>query len=315
MELLAELVRDIIEHPQPFAELRCPALALVAGEDVDTQFSWLDPAGHGEPRARGGVPAQRPHALAPHRHRALSLGGAAAGAWWRSPAGTTSFFPRATGWPTRSAPFCRPPPRPIRDRHSRVRGPRLPGRRRAPGVRRQAAELRAHAGGAPARPCWTWAAAPPRTRCPSRRSWAARGHVAGVDQDAGHGRRGGPARGGGRRGGPRGAPRGRRHRAAVRGRAVRRRAVRAALFMHLADPEHALRRDDARYAARRARRGDGHGLGHALGGHAGDGAGAADGARAGGGVPGERLLRPAAVRDGRCAPASRRSPWTWCRCT
>jgi pimeloyl-ACP methyl ester carboxylesterase len=44
LELLAQLVQDVIEHPHPFAELRCPALALVAAEDLGTQFPWLDPA-------------------------------------------------------------------------------------------------------------------------------------------------------------------------------------------------------------------------------------------------------------------------------
>lgn len=44
LELLMELMRDLILHPPAFGGVRCPALALVAGEDVDTQFSWLDPA-------------------------------------------------------------------------------------------------------------------------------------------------------------------------------------------------------------------------------------------------------------------------------
>ena len=51
LELLTDLLRDIIDHPHPFAELRCPALALVAGEEVETLFSWLDPADTGS-RAR-----------------------------------------------------------------------------------------------------------------------------------------------------------------------------------------------------------------------------------------------------------------------
>jgi pimeloyl-ACP methyl ester carboxylesterase len=48
LELLARLVHDIIQHPHPFARLRCPALALVAAEDVASQFPWLDP--HDTPR-------------------------------------------------------------------------------------------------------------------------------------------------------------------------------------------------------------------------------------------------------------------------
>ena len=43
LERLAELLADIARTPQPFGELRCPALALVAAEDVDTQFPWLVP--------------------------------------------------------------------------------------------------------------------------------------------------------------------------------------------------------------------------------------------------------------------------------
>ncbi len=43
LELLLRLVHDIIRHPHPFADLRCPALALVAAEDVASQFPWLDP--------------------------------------------------------------------------------------------------------------------------------------------------------------------------------------------------------------------------------------------------------------------------------
>jgi pimeloyl-ACP methyl ester carboxylesterase len=44
LELLAGLVHDVAAHPAPFADVRCPLLALVAAEDVDTQFPWLDPA-------------------------------------------------------------------------------------------------------------------------------------------------------------------------------------------------------------------------------------------------------------------------------
>jgi pimeloyl-ACP methyl ester carboxylesterase len=44
LELLARLVQDVIDHPHPVAGVRCPALALIAGEDVGTQFPWLDPA-------------------------------------------------------------------------------------------------------------------------------------------------------------------------------------------------------------------------------------------------------------------------------
>lgn len=43
LELLPRLVHDIIQHPHPFAGLRCPALALVAAEDLASQFPWLDP--------------------------------------------------------------------------------------------------------------------------------------------------------------------------------------------------------------------------------------------------------------------------------
>lgn len=44
MELLAGVVADVLCHPVPYASVRCPLLALVAGEDVHTQFPWLDPA-------------------------------------------------------------------------------------------------------------------------------------------------------------------------------------------------------------------------------------------------------------------------------
>jgi len=40
-ELLAELVDDVTHTPEPFGELRCPALALMAHESVRTQFPWL----------------------------------------------------------------------------------------------------------------------------------------------------------------------------------------------------------------------------------------------------------------------------------
>lgn len=43
LERLAELLADIARTPPPFGRVHCPALALVAAEDVDTQFSWLDP--------------------------------------------------------------------------------------------------------------------------------------------------------------------------------------------------------------------------------------------------------------------------------
>ncbi|HEX6037407.1 alpha/beta hydrolase [Longimicrobium sp.] len=44
LELLAEVVHDVQSHPPPYASLRGPLLALTAGEDVATQFPWLDPA-------------------------------------------------------------------------------------------------------------------------------------------------------------------------------------------------------------------------------------------------------------------------------
>jgi len=43
LEGLASLVHDAIVHPSPFASLRCPVLALVAGESVESQYPWLDP--------------------------------------------------------------------------------------------------------------------------------------------------------------------------------------------------------------------------------------------------------------------------------
>jgi pimeloyl-ACP methyl ester carboxylesterase len=51
LEGLAALIHDATEHPQPFASLRCPVLALVAGETVESQFPWLDPA-DGDARLR-----------------------------------------------------------------------------------------------------------------------------------------------------------------------------------------------------------------------------------------------------------------------
>lgn len=46
-ELLAELVDDAAHTPEPFARVRCPALALMAHESVRTQFPWLE---RGDPR-------------------------------------------------------------------------------------------------------------------------------------------------------------------------------------------------------------------------------------------------------------------------
>lgn len=46
-ELLAEVVDDVARVPEPFAALRCPALALMAHESVRTQFPWLE---RGDPR-------------------------------------------------------------------------------------------------------------------------------------------------------------------------------------------------------------------------------------------------------------------------
>lgn len=42
-ELLVRLLDDAGLHPPPYAELRCPALALVAAESVETQFGWMLP--------------------------------------------------------------------------------------------------------------------------------------------------------------------------------------------------------------------------------------------------------------------------------
>jgi pimeloyl-ACP methyl ester carboxylesterase len=44
LEGLAAMLHDAAAHPQPFAELRCPVLALMAAESVESQFPWLDPA-------------------------------------------------------------------------------------------------------------------------------------------------------------------------------------------------------------------------------------------------------------------------------
>lgn len=46
-ELLAEVVDDVASIPEPFAAVRCPALALMAHESVRTQFPWLE---RGDPR-------------------------------------------------------------------------------------------------------------------------------------------------------------------------------------------------------------------------------------------------------------------------
>jgi pimeloyl-ACP methyl ester carboxylesterase len=43
-ELLTALLDDASVHPSPYAGLRCPALALVAEESLETQFGWLRPA-------------------------------------------------------------------------------------------------------------------------------------------------------------------------------------------------------------------------------------------------------------------------------
>jgi pimeloyl-ACP methyl ester carboxylesterase len=44
LEGLAALIHDAADPPPPFASLRCPLLALVAEESVESQFPWLDPA-------------------------------------------------------------------------------------------------------------------------------------------------------------------------------------------------------------------------------------------------------------------------------
>ncbi|HEY0016656.1 MAG TPA: alpha/beta hydrolase [Longimicrobium sp.] len=42
-ELVMGLLDDATVHPTPYAQLRCPALALVAAESLRTQFGWLQP--------------------------------------------------------------------------------------------------------------------------------------------------------------------------------------------------------------------------------------------------------------------------------
>ncbi len=39
---VSQLVDDFALHPQPYARLRCPALALVGVDTVETQFPWLE---------------------------------------------------------------------------------------------------------------------------------------------------------------------------------------------------------------------------------------------------------------------------------
>ena len=46
-ELLAELVDDTAHHPEPFAAVQCPALALMAHESLRTQLPWVE---RGDPR-------------------------------------------------------------------------------------------------------------------------------------------------------------------------------------------------------------------------------------------------------------------------
>jgi pimeloyl-ACP methyl ester carboxylesterase len=46
-DLLAHLLDDAAGRPPPYALLRCPVLALVAGESVETQYGWLDAEDHG----------------------------------------------------------------------------------------------------------------------------------------------------------------------------------------------------------------------------------------------------------------------------
>jgi pimeloyl-ACP methyl ester carboxylesterase len=50
-ELQIGLLDDASVHPTPYAALRCPALALVAGESLDSQFGWMQPMSGAE-RAR-----------------------------------------------------------------------------------------------------------------------------------------------------------------------------------------------------------------------------------------------------------------------
>jgi pimeloyl-ACP methyl ester carboxylesterase len=42
-ELLVDLLDDAMHAVEPFAEVRCPVLALLARESVATQFPWLKP--------------------------------------------------------------------------------------------------------------------------------------------------------------------------------------------------------------------------------------------------------------------------------
>jgi pimeloyl-ACP methyl ester carboxylesterase len=42
-ELLIGLLDDAGLHPTPYAALRCPVLALVAAESLETQFGWMQP--------------------------------------------------------------------------------------------------------------------------------------------------------------------------------------------------------------------------------------------------------------------------------
>ena len=51
-ELLSPVVDDAAGHPAPYARLRCPTLALVAAESVDTVFGWLDAGDERRERAR-----------------------------------------------------------------------------------------------------------------------------------------------------------------------------------------------------------------------------------------------------------------------
>lgn len=41
--LLADLVDDAARHPAPYARLRCPSLALLSVDSVETEFVWLPP--------------------------------------------------------------------------------------------------------------------------------------------------------------------------------------------------------------------------------------------------------------------------------
>jgi pimeloyl-ACP methyl ester carboxylesterase len=42
-ELVIGVLDDASVHPTPYGALRCPALALVAAESLDTQFGWMQP--------------------------------------------------------------------------------------------------------------------------------------------------------------------------------------------------------------------------------------------------------------------------------